>query len=1250
MSAPMGRGGTSRWRRFAVAGITAVLVLLVAVQLLLPRVLESTLPDLLAGIIEKPVAIESISLRPLTLEASVSRLTIGSHETPALLAEGLNVQLDGGALLRGQIRIDSADATFIRLDPGAWQSDGAGEPLDRNVVESWLPRQAQVQRLALYSGEELLSKTENNRFQTLRTDLMELSWVQQELLSPLAVRLEFSPPFAILEDRQGTIRLEVVQANNPEEILIAETTLEPAEQGAVTQRLQFTGPAVSGSWTYTADELLAWPQASALQLDRLDVDRIQDLLAEVIAEPETEPQGWLQSPLPIVALPAHAVDVRIVQLHIGDQAMRDIATRVVMQPGDQNVSASIQFQDLTARLAGADLAGNLDFALGSQWSVDADLTATSRAGSESVFENADLFWNNGHVDLVTHGTTPIKLFENARGTFAADGLYVAAEVLPLRLRANFKSERGLMGSDALELTVGDSSLVGSMWTDDSRRALNARFSSPFLDVDALRPAGGVASDTALEFEIPDQQWLPTDLPIDIQFEANALKVAGLNFADVDIGIQVSVQRALLKLSMRTGSQGSITLTAAGRRSDTETGVDLDLEVAGVDLQKLGVEVPAHITSAHLTLTGRGVSLPAIVPDLTGEVSLRLTTETLAEDIQFSAKPSFGMAVTRIASLSLHDLEISLGNSTRTRGQVRVGFPTLATTGELHTSALNLDTLILPGSETGSSAELVPLLQELVPMDLQLRFAELTLEEQAITDLNLSLRSKPGFLEIADASFTSAFGKARGQANFTANNEAADLNMEASVLDVEVSAFTDSQIKVLLDKPLMGAITLRARGTDWESLYQEARLRVQLEETPGIPDRPPEFDVDVEFKPLPGDQVQADIVNLHWRENDVRGRVTLLDVQPLVFDADLRAGFLDLTPLTEPQAAQASQEASGGLIRSFTNAAGSTLNFLTNTTRTTLSSGEAKTAAERNKLFSDEPWPIEFLDTFDADIRIVADRLTGSRVEGRDVKFVGNVGGRRVDLQIESPQVNGGPLRFDLYYDAAQSPATATVAATVEHVRLDSSPGVAPISAFVDLTAQGDSQSALAGSLNGPVYFEARPGREGFTGLGSGLLAGDLLQGIFGALLPKTDKAPQLRCAVGYGELFSGRFESPAAIVMQTKAANILVQAQADFAQETISAQFDSKSRTGTGLSVGNIFSNTVRLEGSLRDPKIVANTKSLLWRYGAAVATGGISLLGESLYKRLMADPEPCATMKTTLQSKACTPGSTLADSTLVCG
>jgi hypothetical protein len=207
-----------------------------------------------------------------------------------------------------------------------------------------------------------------------------------------------------------------------------------------------------------------------------------------------------------------------------------------------------------------------------------------------------------------------------------------------------------------------------------------------------------------------------------------------------------------------------------------------------------------------------------------------------------------------------------------------------------------------------------------------------------------------------------------------------------------------------------------------------------------------------------------------------------------------------------------------------------------------------------------------------------------------------------------------------------------------------------MSAFVDLAAQGNSERTLASSLNGHVYIEAGSGSARFADFGGGLLTGDLVQGVFGKLLPAAEKAPDLNCAVGYGQLVDGSFAAPATIVMQTPVANVLIQAQADLRQETISAQLDSRSRKGAGLSVGNVFSNTVRLEGSLAKPEIVSNTKGLLWRYGAAVATGGISLIGESVYKRLMIDGEACKTMKTTLREKVCMPGSALIKSQLVCG
>jgi len=340
----------------------------------------------------------------------------------------------------------------------------------------------------------------------------------------------------------------------------------------------------------------------------------------------------------------------------------------------------------------------------------------------------------------------------------------------------------------------------------------------------------------------------------------------------------------------------------------------------------------------------------------------------------------------------------------------------------------------------------------------------------------------------------------------------------------------------------------------------------------------------------------------------------------------------------------------GLIRSVSNTTARALGFLANSVRSTVGVKVRPADSASKRFFSAQPWSLAVLDAVDAEIKIAAARVKSRRGEARDVTFRGDVGGRQLDVQMQSPQANGGPIDFVLAYDASQQPALAKLSLSLENVRLNPLPGVVPMSAFVDVSAQGNSERTLASSLTGHVFIQAGAGSARFADFGGGLLTGDLVQGVFGKLLPAADRPPDLNCAVGYGELVDGSFAVPATIVMQTPVANVLIQAQADFKQETISAQLDSRSLKGTGISLGNVFSNTVQLEGSLSTPEIVSNTKGLLWRYGAALATGGISLIGESAYKRLMVDRNACATMKTTLQEKVCVPGSTLDNSALVCG
>jgi hypothetical protein len=235
------------------------------------------------------------------------------------------------------------------------------------------------------------------------------------------------------------------------------------------------------------------------------------------------------------------------------------------------------------------------------------------------------------------------------------------------------------------------------------------------------------------------------------------------------------------------------------------------------------------------------------------------------------------------------------------------------------------------------------------------------------------------------------------------------------------------------------------------------------------------------------------------------------------------------------------------------------------------------------------------------------------------------------------------------FDVSQSPASAHLNSTLVGFYPDGDTSQAPRSAFFDITAQGDSEAELAGSLNGQIYLEGGKGKSDFAELGLGFFTADLLGRISRVLVPSAERDSILHCAAAYGEATDGVLVTPYGMVFQTRQANIMLRATIDLKKEKIAAQFDSRSRTGAGLSVGNVFSNTVRVRGPLTNPGLTPNATGILWRGWAALMTGGLSLIGESVVKRVLASEHPCENLANRVRKEVCGGDTPAAASSLVC-
>ena len=89
--------------------------------------------------------------------------------------------------------------------------------------------------------------------------------------------------------------------------------------------------------------------------------------------------------------------------------------------------------------------------------------------------------------------------------------------------------------------------------------------------------------------------------------------------------------------------------------------------------------------------------------------------------------------------------------------------------------------------------------------------------------------------------------------------------------------------------------------------------------------------------------------------------------------------------------------------------------------------------------------------------------------------------------------------------------------------------------------------------------------------------------------------------------------------------------------ETVNLGFKTRAKEGIGIGAVNL-AELVRVSGPLSKPSVGADTVESAKKalsVGGALATGGLSLLGEVFLKKTTADPHPCQTALTGGSSKS---------------
>lgn len=174
-------------------------------------------------------------------------------------------------------------------------------------------------------------------------------------------------------------------------------------------------------------------------------------------------------------------------------------------------------------------------------------------------------------------------------------------------------------------------------------------------------------------------------------------------------------------------------------------------------------------------------------------------------------------------------------------------------------------------------------------------------------------------------------------------------------------------------------------------------------------------------------------------------------------------------------------------------------------------------------------------------------------------------------------------------------------------------------ARIGLAGEGGSVAAIAGSLEGSILVtvqDALVQNDTFELVGS-----DLLMETLSKLNPfaKTDPTTRLDCALVQFEAVEGVLTASNSLVVETEKMEIIGDGTIDLGEETLSIGFSPSSRAGVGVNVGSLV-KFLKLGGTLSNPRPTTDAAGLLKSgaaVGAAVSTGGVSLLAEGMFKRL---------------------------------
>ena len=283
-----------------------------------------------------------------------------------------------------------------------------------------------------------------------------------------------------------------------------------------------------------------------------------------------------------------------------------------------------------------------------------------------------------------------------------------------------------------------------------------------------------------------------------------------------------------------------------------------------------------------------------------------------------------------------------------------------------------------------------------------------------------------------------------------------------------------------------------------------------------------------------------------------------------------------------------------------------------------------------RVIPDVDIPFDAMAGINANVEVEIGELRRDSLQLRDVKVFATLRDGALDLSDVSFRARSGALAGR----ARLEPRDGEAAASFELVARDFALGMDMANRDLAMTSDidiklestGTSLRTLAGNVDGVVFLVSQGGRIA-NNRALQFLYGNVIQQILSAINPLSTANPytDFECIVLPIQLNAGVVDSNPSTLVATSEIQITSKSRIDLKTEEIEINIRTTPKKGISISAGEIVNPYIKVVGTLGSPRLAVDEKGVLLSGGAAVATGGISILASAAWSRLSRASDPCA-------------------------